>query len=196
MVSQSAYRKYLTEKGVMTTRSSKGLTPVQAPPNQVEAFNQDGSSLPTIESVTIDWTTSLKSFPWNQETVRLLAVDFHVKLKIHRNISNHCLRCQLHECRRPWPSLHAKVISDPQCMPTTSGSRLSAYRTMTRSHFEAKCHPNHPTKGWQIHGSEIGRTWSVMYVCPLTHSPLDIHETPKDRPGESLPRFSEVGRNL
>ena len=54
MVSQSAYRKYLTEKGVMTTRSSKGLTPVQAPPNQVEAFNQDGSSLPTIESVTID----------------------------------------------------------------------------------------------------------------------------------------------
>ena len=91
MVSQSAYRKYLTEKGVMTTRSSKGLTPVQAPPNQVEAFNQDGSSPPTIESVAIDWTTSLKSSPWNQEMVHLLAVDFHVKLKIHRNISNRCL---------------------------------------------------------------------------------------------------------
>ena len=55
---------------------------MQAPPNQVEAFNQDGSSPPTIKSVTINWTTSLKSSPWNQETVCLLAVDFHAKLKI------------------------------------------------------------------------------------------------------------------
>ena len=66
----------------MTTRSSKGPVPVQAPPNQVEAFNQDGSSPPTIENIAIDWTTSLKSSPWNQETVRLLAADFHAKIKI------------------------------------------------------------------------------------------------------------------
>ena len=64
----------------------------------------------------------------------------------NRNISNPCLRCQLHECQRPWLSLHAKVVSDPQRMLTTSESRLSGYRTTTRSHFEAKCHPNHPTK--------------------------------------------------
>ena len=55
---------------------------MQAPPNQVEAFNQDGSSPPIIESVAINWTTSLKSSPWNQETVHLLAADFHAKLKI------------------------------------------------------------------------------------------------------------------
>ena len=66
----------------MTTRSSKGPVPVQAPPNQVEAFNQDGSSPPTIENIAIDWTISLKSSPWNQETVWLLAADFHAKIKI------------------------------------------------------------------------------------------------------------------
>ena len=36
---------------------------------------------------------------------------------------------------------------------------------------------------------------SLMYVCPLTHL-LDIHEMPKDCPGESLLGFSELGHNL
>ena len=55
---------------------------MQAPPNQVKAFNQDGSSPPTIKNITINWTTSLKSSPWNQEMVHLLAADFHAKIKI------------------------------------------------------------------------------------------------------------------
>ena len=66
----------------MTTRSFKGPIPVQAPRNQVEAFNQDGSCPPTIENVTIDWTSSLSLSPWNQETIHLLAADFHLKIKM------------------------------------------------------------------------------------------------------------------
>ena len=112
MVSQSAYRKYLTEKGVMTTRSSKGLTPVQAPPNQVEAFNQDRSSPSTIKSVAIDWTTSLKSSPWNQETVHLLAADFHAKLKI---------------------GTYPTIVYDVNCMSVNTLGRLCVQK-LSRTH--------------------------------------------------------------
>jgi len=80
-VSQSAFRKYLTDKGVMTTQSSAGQTPMQAPCNQVEAFDQDGSSPPMIKNIAIDWSSPLKSSPWNQEAIRLLAVDFHMRIK-------------------------------------------------------------------------------------------------------------------
>jgi hypothetical protein len=57
---------------------------MQAPPDQVKAFNQDGSSPPTVEKAAINWTSSLKTSPWNQEMVRLLAADFHVRIKMGR----------------------------------------------------------------------------------------------------------------
>ncbi|KAG6381508.1 hypothetical protein JVT61DRAFT_92 [Boletus reticuloceps] len=77
----SALRKYLTEKGVMASPSSKGPIPV-ALPTQVQAFNRDRSSPPVIENVAMDWTSPLKTSPWNQETVRLLAMDFQAKIKM------------------------------------------------------------------------------------------------------------------
>ena len=79
IVLQSAFRKYLTEKGVIAT---KDWIPVQAPLTQVQAFNRDGNSLPTIDNITIDWNSPLKTSPWNQETMCLLAADFHTKVKM------------------------------------------------------------------------------------------------------------------
>ena len=52
IVLQSAFRKYLTEKGVIAT---KDQIPVQAPLTQVQAFNRDGNSPPTIDNISIDW---------------------------------------------------------------------------------------------------------------------------------------------
>ncbi|KAG6372577.1 hypothetical protein JVT61DRAFT_7690 [Boletus reticuloceps] len=77
----SAFRKYLTDKRVMTTASSKDQIPAQAPSAQVQAFNRDRSSPPVIENVAIDWNSPLNSSPWNKETVRMLAIDFQAKLK-------------------------------------------------------------------------------------------------------------------
>ncbi|KAI9457282.1 hypothetical protein HD554DRAFT_2177765 [Boletus coccyginus] len=79
-----AYRKYLTEKGVMVTQSSKGPAPIlmQAPHDEVQEFIQNRSSPPTIKIVAINWTSSLKISSWNQEMIHLLALDFHAKIKI------------------------------------------------------------------------------------------------------------------
>ena len=65
----------------MVTQSSKQQIPAQAPSVQVAAFIQDGSSPPIIDNVAIDWQSSLKLSPWNQEIIRLLAVDFQTKIK-------------------------------------------------------------------------------------------------------------------
>ena len=65
----------------MVTRSSKQQIPAQASSVQVAAFIRDSSSPPAINNIAIDWKNSLKLSPWNQEIIRLLAVDFQTKIK-------------------------------------------------------------------------------------------------------------------
>lgn len=71
----------MVEKGVMITRSSKQQIPAQASSAQVAAFIRDRGFPPAIDNVAIDWKSSLKSSPWNQETIRLLVIDFQTKIK-------------------------------------------------------------------------------------------------------------------
>ena len=71
----------MVEKGVMITQSSKQQIPAQASSAQVAAFIRDRSFPPAIDNVAIDWKSSLKLSPWNQETIRLLAIDFQTKIK-------------------------------------------------------------------------------------------------------------------
>jgi len=65
----------------MTTRSFKVTSQHQPPPGQVQAFNQDGGSPPTFENIAINWQSSLKTSPWNQEVICLLAIDFQAKIR-------------------------------------------------------------------------------------------------------------------
>ncbi|KAG9309864.1 hypothetical protein JVU11DRAFT_10244 [Chiua virens] len=63
----TAFRRYLEQKGIMITRSGTVQNPAMPNPDQVRAFNHDAGSPPTIENIAIDWKSSLKKSPWNQE---------------------------------------------------------------------------------------------------------------------------------
>lgn len=78
---QTAFRRYLEQKGVMITQSGTVQNLAMPNPDQVRAFNHDAGSPPTIENISIDWKSSLKKSPWNQEVIRLLALDFQSEIQ-------------------------------------------------------------------------------------------------------------------